>query len=192
MLISAGLLLVLLCGSSTSLVAATCSYGDRGGCLDAGDTTAVYWSHPRYYLKASEFKFEIPGEGTVTMRNGRSVIFDGDWDPQMYMSIEVTWTGLSLMTQGGKEKRFFGYLNANGTNWWMGEARVYNADEQWITFHDPNTPLMSGKINECFQRNELVLSSTYPPGSKITFKNVALAAFLPWHIEGYGVCVCSS
>jgi hypothetical protein len=190
MLISAGLLLVLLCGCSTSLVAATCSDDDRGGCFDAGDTTAVYWSHPRYYLKASEFKFEIPGEGTVTMRNGRSVIFDGDWDPQTYMSIEVTWTGLSLMTQGGKEKRFFGYLNANGTNWWMGEARVYNTDEQWIRFNDPNTPLMSGKLNECFQRNELVLSSTDPPGSKITFKNVALAAFLPW--QGYGVCVCSS
>ena len=167
------------------MVAATCSDDDRGGCFDAGDTTAVYWSHPRYYLKASEFKFEIPGEGTVTMRNGRSVIVDGT-----SISIEVTWTGLSLMTQGGKEKRFFGYLNENGTNWWMREARVYNTDEQWIRFYDPNTPLMSGKLNECFQRNELVLSSTDPPGSKITFKNVALAAFLPW--QGYGVCVCSS
>jgi hypothetical protein len=153
---------------------------------DAGDTTAVYWSHHMYYLKASEFKFEIPGEGTVTMRNGSSVEISGDPGSETYISIEVYWT------LGGKRKRFNGYLTANGTNWWMDEARVYNADEEWVYFGRyqaspggtvvlQNTPLMSGKLNECFQRDELVLSSTDSSGSSITFKNFALAAFLPWH-----------
>jgi hypothetical protein len=152
---------------------------------DAVDTTAVYWSHHMYYLKAIEFKFEIPGEGTVTMRNGISVRIGGDPGSETYSSIEVTWTLVC------KEKRFYGYLRANGTNWWMDEARVYNADEQWVRFGPyqaapggpvvaQNTPLMSGKLNECFQRDELVLSSTDSSGSSITFKNVALAAFPPW------------
>jgi hypothetical protein len=138
-----------------------------------GNTTEIYWSSHRYYLKAASFEYQVAGEDApVTMANGKNIDIGGDPGDEEYSAIEVTWD------IDGKEKRFYGYLSASpdDDSWKMFEARVYDNTQEWKEFYNPEG--VNGSLEQCFKRDSLVISDG--AGSEIRFQEVTLATFLPW------------
>ena len=135
------------------------------------------WSSLRYFLRADFFGYTVAGEETVTMAEGINVEIGGDPGGDDYMSIEITWFDTE-----GREKRFNGYIDSDGTSWNMGEARVYDNAGDWVTF----APLteMKGYRDACFRKKQLVLNNVGGNDiHQIWFENLTLATFLPWSDE---------
>eukprot|EP00797_Seminavis_robusta_P006660 Sro1449_g273630.2 (332) ;mRNA; f:3469-4464 len=131
------------------------------------------WSTPRYYLKADYFGYTVAGEAgvVITMENADNVEIGGDHGGDEYHSIEVQWY------LDEQEKRFYGFIESNGTHWNMYEVRVYNSNGEWEYFEGLEG-VVAGKRGECFYQSALVL--TNDRGSEVRFSNLVLAVFLPW------------
>jgi hypothetical protein len=137
------------------------------------DSTEIYWSGHRFYFKAAHFEYQVVGEPPISMAYATKVRVAGDPGDSGYSSIEVEWMALS-----GKEKRFNGYISSDGEAWTMDEARIYDATEEWAFFNNPSG--VSGKLDTCYQKENLVISNGE---SEIRFRNVTIAAFIPWEQE---------
>ena len=148
---------------------------DTGGDGDG----SIEWSDTRYILKADYFGYTVAGEETVTLSDPVNLEVTGDPGGDDYMTIEVTWNDPS-----GRERRFYGYLESDGREWTMFEARVYDNSGEWVTFASgpPTSAEARGNRDECFQQESLVLS-TFDENdrlSQIRFDNLTLLTFLPW------------
>jgi hypothetical protein len=137
------------------------------------DSTEIYWSSHRFYLKAAHFEYQVVGEPPITMAYATKVRVAGDPGDSGFSSIEVVWIDLD-----GKEKGFVGYISSDGEAWTIDETRVYNAAEEWVFFN--NQSGVSGKLDTCYQKEIIVISNGE---SEIRFRNVTLAAFIPWEEE---------
>ncbi len=140
---------------------------------DNGVTSQVYWSTVRYYLHSAHFEYQVVGEEPVSMEAGYGVEIDGDWGDDNYISIEATW----FLTNEDLEKRFYAYVDANQTQWWINEIRVYDDTQEWAYFMSPDG-LLSGNRESCFTAENVTL--TNPSGDQVRFHNLTLAVFLPW------------
>lgn len=137
-----------------------------------GDSTEIFWSGHKYFLKASHFEYKVKDEDPITMKYGKSIVISGDPGNDEYISIEVEW----IDAYDGKEKRFFGYIQSDGNTWNMYEARVYDATEEWVYFTNLN--VVSGSREECFYVKELILTNNN--GDEVKFLDISLATFLQW------------
>lgn len=142
---------------------------------DNGVTSEVYWSSDRYYLHAMHFEYQVVGEDPVSMEDGTAIEISGDPGDDTYTSIETTW-----LTSNDLEKRFHAYVNANQTQWWINEIRIYDMTQEWVYFTSQEG-LLSGNRESCFTAENVTLSN--PSGDEVRFDNLTLAVFLPWASE---------
>jgi hypothetical protein len=133
-----------------------------------GTSRKVFWSSHNYYLQADDFEYQVAGEEPVTLLGATDIDISGDpgWDD--FTTVEITWK------VNGMEKRLNMYLSATVSSWTIDEARVYDANQEWVDFVP--TGVVNETLGECYKRENLIISNGN--GSEIRFRSILFVPFI--------------